>query len=102
MKISALFATLALAQEGPDGRAMSLNKKIENAQNKCSVYMSKAMVCEPPSGKIGKYTFRLDKVSPLFAEKFLQKIFPKILQKLLEKILQKFCKKFTRKLAKKV
>jgi hypothetical protein len=59
MKISALFATIALAQ---DERAMSLDKKIENAQNKCGVFMDKALVCEPPSEKIGKYTFRLDKV----------------------------------------
>merc|ERR1711981_861803 len=41
---------------------MSLNKKIENAQNKCSVYMSKAYSCAPPSEKIGKYTYRFDKV----------------------------------------
>ena len=60
MKISALFATIALAQ---DERAMSLDKKIENAQTKCGVFMEKALVCEPPSEKIGKYTFRLDKVS---------------------------------------
>jgi len=59
MKISALFATIALAQ---DERAMSLDKKIENAQTKCGVFMEKALVCEPPSEKIGKYTFRLDKV----------------------------------------
>merc|ERR1712139_595916 len=62
MKIFATLAAFALAQDGPDGRAMSLNKKIENAQNKCSVYMSKAYSCAPPSEKIGKYTFRLDKV----------------------------------------
>jgi len=60
MKIFALLATVAFAEE--EGRAMSLDKKIENAQNKCSVYMEKAMVCEPPSTKIGKYSFRLDKV----------------------------------------
>jgi len=59
MKISALFATIAFAQEE---RAMSLDKKIENAQTKCGVFMEKALVCEPPSEKIGKYTFRLDKV----------------------------------------
>merc|ERR1719210_840206 len=41
---------------------MSLDKKIENAQTKCGVFMEKALVCEPPSEKIGKYTFRLDKV----------------------------------------
>jgi len=62
MKIFATLAAFALAQDGPDGRAMSLNRKIENAQNKCSVYMAKAMVCAPPSDKIGKYTHRLDKV----------------------------------------
>jgi len=59
MKISALFATIALAQ---DERAMSLDKKIENAQSRCGTFMEKALVCEPPSEKIGKYTFRLDKV----------------------------------------
>ena len=63
MKISALFATIALAQ---DERAMSLDKKIENAQTKCGVFMEKALVCEPPSEKIGKYTFRLDKVCTTF------------------------------------
>ena len=63
MKISALFATIALAQ---DERAMSLDKKIENAQTKCGVFMEKALVCEPPSEKIGKYTFRLDKVCQTF------------------------------------
>lgn len=63
MKISALFATIALAQ---DERAMSLDKKIENAQSKCGVFMEKALVCEPPSEKIGKYTFRLDKVCIIF------------------------------------
>lgn len=59
MKLSALLCTLAWAQ---DERAMSLDRKIENAQSKCAVYMGKAMTCEPPSEKIGKYTFRLDKV----------------------------------------
>lgn len=62
MKLAALFATIALAQEEGDGRAMSLQKKIDNAGKKCSVYMEKAMVCEPPSSKIGKYNFRLEKV----------------------------------------
>ena len=66
MKLAALFATIALAQEEGDGRAMSLQKKIDNAGKKCSVYMEKAMVCEPPSSKIGKYNFRLEKVSPTF------------------------------------
>ena len=69
MKISALFATIALAQ---DERAMSLDKKIENAQTKCGVFMEKALVCEPPSEKIGKYTFRLDKVRINFFEFLLE------------------------------
>ena len=63
MKIAALFATVALAQDMGDGRAMSLQKKIDNAGKKCSVYMEKAMVCDPPAGKIGKYNYRLEKVS---------------------------------------
>jgi len=62
MKIAALFATVALAQDMGDGRAMSLQKKIDNAGKKCSVYMEKAMVCDPPAGKIGKYNYRLEKV----------------------------------------
>jgi len=63
MKLANLFATVALAQESTgDGRAMSLQKKIDNAGKKCSVYMEKAMVCEPPAGKIGKYNYRLEKV----------------------------------------
>ena len=63
MKLATLFATVALAQESTgDGRAMSLQKKIDNAGKKCSVYMEKAMVCEPPAGKIGKYNYRLEKV----------------------------------------
>lgn len=63
MKLAALFATVALAQDSMgDGRAMSLQKKIDNAGKKCSVYMEKAMVCDPPAGKIGKYNFRLEKV----------------------------------------
>jgi len=61
MKIAALFATVALAQD-MGGRAMSLQKKIDNAGKKCSVYMEKAMVCDPPAGKIGKYNYRLEKV----------------------------------------
>merc|ERR1712176_1127521 len=64
MKLFALL-TAVLAQDGPgvgDGRAMSLQKKIDNAQTKCAFYMNKAMVCHPPSGKIGKYTYRFDKV----------------------------------------
>lgn len=63
MKIAALFATVALAQDDFDGRAMSLNKKIDNAGKKCSVYMEKAFSCSPPKDKIGKYNFRLEKVS---------------------------------------
>ena len=71
MKISALFATIALAQ---DERAMSLDKKIENAQTKCGVFMEKALVCEPPSEKIGKYTFRLDKVCIKFLSIFVRNL----------------------------
>ena len=73
MKIFALLAAV-LAQDGPgdnSARAMSLDKKIDNAQVKCGYYMNKAMVCHPPSGKIGKYTYRFDKVS------FLVKFFVK-------------------------
>ena len=61
MKLAALFATVALAQDSiGDGRAMSLQKKIDNAGETCSVYMETAMVCAPD--KIGKYNFRLEKV----------------------------------------
>merc|ERR1712147_242309 len=61
MKLATLFATVALAQDSiGDGRAMSLQKKIDNAGETCSVYMEKAMVCAPD--KIGKYNFRLEKV----------------------------------------
>merc|ERR1712110_6593 len=63
MKIFALLAASVVAQDGPgEARAMSLDKKIDNAQTKCSYYMNKAMVCHPPSSKIGKYTYRFDKV----------------------------------------
>ena len=59
MKIFGLLAAAVLAK---DERAMSLDKKINNAKEKCGYYMNKAMVCHPPSGKIGKYKFRLNKV----------------------------------------
>ena len=60
----ALLATAVFGQDGPSdsARAMSLDKKIDNAQTKCAYYMNKAMVCHPPSAKIGKYTYRFDKV----------------------------------------
>ena len=66
MKLFAILATFATAQDGPGAadasRAMSLDKKIDNARTKCQYYMNKAMVCHPPSAKIGKYTHRFDKV----------------------------------------
>jgi len=77
MKLAALFATIALAQEDNEGRAMSLQKKIDNAGKKCSVYMEKAMVCEPPSSKIGKYNFRLEKVSDNFHFECLSNLSPR-------------------------
>ena len=36
--------------------------KIEKAVSKCMVYMQKALTCEPPQGKISKYTHRLSAV----------------------------------------
>merc|ERR1712038_998483 len=65
MKIFQILLAAVLAQDGPgdnSARAMSLDKKIDNAQVKCGYYMNKAMVCHPPSGKIGKYTYRFNKV----------------------------------------
>ena len=47
------------------GRALSLDARIQNAQDKCGYFMEKAMFCEPPSGKQGKYAFRMNKVSRL-------------------------------------
>ena len=66
MKLYSFIAAVALAQNGPGDsnaeRAMSLDKKIDNAQTKCGFYMQKAMTCDPPNSKIAKYTFRFDKV----------------------------------------
>lgn len=66
MKLFNIFAGLAVAQDaaGPaDGaRAMALAQRIKNAQDKCSFFMEKAMFCEPPNGKQGKYIHRLNKV----------------------------------------
>ena len=64
MKLFALFS-IALAQDsgpGDGSRAMSLDKKISNAQVKCNYYMQKALDCEPPSSKISKYNHRIEKV----------------------------------------
>lgn len=64
MKLFALFS-VALAQDagpGDGSRAMSLDKKISNAQVKCNYYMEKALVCNPPSSKISKYNHRIEKV----------------------------------------
>ena len=36
--------------------------RIEKAVTKCMVYMEKVMTCEPPAGKIPKYTHRLSAV----------------------------------------
>ena len=57
MKFVTLFAVVALAQ-----CKTSLDKKIKKAVKKCSVYMEKAMVCEPAAGNIGKYGYLLQKV----------------------------------------
>ncbi|CBY10469.1 unnamed protein product [Oikopleura dioica] len=64
MKLFALFSIAVAQDAGPgDGsRAMSLDKKISNAQVKCNYYMQKALVCHPPSSKITKYNHRIEKV----------------------------------------
>ena len=58
-----LIAGSAMAQS--EGRAMSLDARIGNAQEKCRYFMDKAMYCEPPNGKKTKYVFRLNKVKKL-------------------------------------
>ena len=68
MKLFNIFVGLAVAQEGAPAegaRAMALAQRIKNAQDKCSFFMEKAMFCEPPNGKQGKYIHRLNKVKPL-------------------------------------
>jgi hypothetical protein len=45
---------------GDDNKAMM--NRIEKAVTKCMVYMEKVMTCEPPAGKIPKYTHRLSAV----------------------------------------
>lgn len=67
MRLSSAFVVLAagvLAQDSPaDGqRAANLDTRIQNAQDKCEYFMTKAFYCDPPSGKITKYIFRLNKV----------------------------------------
>lgn len=61
MKIFNTFALLGAAV-AQDERALSLNGRIDNAKDKCAYFMEKAMFCEPPIGKKGKYGFRLNKV----------------------------------------
>ena len=39
-----------------------LERCVNIVKAKCAVFMERAMVCDPPATKIGKYTFRLDKV----------------------------------------
>ena len=36
--------------------------RIEKAVTKCMVYMEKSLTCDPPAGKISKYTHRLSSV----------------------------------------
>ena len=57
MKLAALFATVALAQDS--GR--SLGEKIDKAQLICSTYMEMALDCVSDK-YIAKYTYRLDKL----------------------------------------
>ena len=57
-----LVLASAMAQ-GPEGRALSLDARIGNAQEKCRFFMDKALYCEPPKGKKSKYVFRLNKVT---------------------------------------
>jgi hypothetical protein len=55
MKLFAFVAVSVSAQA-------NLDTRIANAQDKCAYFMDKAFYCEPPASKIGKYTFRLNKV----------------------------------------
>ena len=52
-----------LAQEEMVGRGITLETRIQNAQDKCGYYMEKALFCQPPEKKQGKYAFRINKVS---------------------------------------
>ena len=69
MKVVSLALALGANNTGTingeemQGRALSLDARIQNAQDKCGYFMEKAMFCEPPSAKQGKYAFRMNKVS---------------------------------------
>ena len=54
---------LALAQaQSFEEKGLTLQKKVDNVMSKCYTFMEKSMTCEPPSGKLGKYQFRISKV----------------------------------------
>ena len=54
---------LALAQaQSFEEKGLTLQKKVDNVMSKCYTFMEKSMTCQPPSGKLGKYQFRISKV----------------------------------------
>ena len=66
MRLSFVLFAGVFGQNNPgDGqRAKNLDTRISDAQDKCQYFMQKAFYCHPPSSKITKYTFRLNKVNP--------------------------------------
>merc|ERR1712187_841456 len=62
MKLASFLVLAATTTNAQEGRALSLDARIGNAQEKCRYFMDKAMYCEPPNGKKTKYVFRLNKI----------------------------------------
>merc|ERR1712149_15650 len=62
MKLASFLVLATATTTAQEGRALSLDARIGNAQEKCRYFMDKAMYCEPPNGKKSKYVFRLNKI----------------------------------------
>merc|ERR1712149_4382 len=62
MKLASFLVLATATTTAQEGRALSLDARIGNAQEKCRYFMDKAFHCEPPSGKKSKYVFRLNKI----------------------------------------
>ena len=59
--IGAVYGQKYNGNDNGNGNNKLMNN-IEKAVSKCMVYMEKALTCEPPQGKISKYTHRLSAV----------------------------------------
>ncbi|CAG5105697.1 Oidioi.mRNA.OKI2018_I69.chr1.g2371.t1.cds [Oikopleura dioica] len=58
---NAVVLALAQAQDFEE-KGLSLQKKVDNVMSKCYTFMEKSMTCQPPSGKLGKYQYRISKL----------------------------------------